>query len=139
MDKKIIKKILSRFFAGVIFAAIIFATLRLFQIQTEPLSVGNVVSVLFLGGCSGQLTGIFDLEINFSFALLLHFLCTMLLAIFIFLVNGWQDLLLEDGLTAFGYFFISYLFVWLVLKMLQRRKISKINRQLRKNRAEKKF
>ncbi|MHC5249901.1 DUF3021 domain-containing protein [Enterococcus sp. LJL90] len=137
MDKKIIKKILSRFFAGVIFAAIIFATLRLFQIQTEPLSVGNVVSVLFLGGCSGQLTGIFDLEINFSLALLLHFLCTMLLAIFIFMVNGWQDLLLEDGLTAFGYFFISYLFVWLVLKMLQRRKISKINRQLRKNRAEK--
>ncbi|MHC5373487.1 DUF3021 domain-containing protein [Enterococcus sp. LJL120] len=137
MDKKIIKKILSRFFAGVIFAAIIFATLRLFQIQTEPLSVGNVVSVLFLGGCSGQLTGIFDLEINFSFALLLHFLCTMLLTIFIFLVNGWQDALLEDGLAVFGYFFISYLFVWLVLKILQRRKISKINRRLRKNRAGK--
>ncbi|WP_265458478.1 DUF3021 family protein [Enterococcus sp. HY326] len=137
MNKKVINKILSRFFAGIIFASIIFAILRLFHIHTEPLTIGNVVSVLFLGGCSGQLTGIFDLEINFSFALLLHFLCTMLLTIFIFLVNGWQDALLEDGLAVFGYFFISYLFVWLVLKILQRRKISKINRRLQKNRTEK--
>lgn len=138
MQKHLLIKIIKRFIIGMFFGAVVFGSIVLLGLHDRNvITAKTIINLLFFSGCMGELTAIFSIDINFLPALAWHFVGTLTLSLLMFIFNGWSDLLMNNlGNYILG-FLITYIVIWQITRLDQRRKINRINQQLHRRKAEK--
>ena len=127
---KIWHKILDFFVTGMGFGAIT----RLLILGIVSNSVGaidiplmSVIVVFICSGLIGELSFLFDTNLSYLIALLLHLIGTFTLFSIMMLFNHW----LIDWQTLCIFIFV-YIIIWIVIRLTQEKDIQKINRQIKK-------
>lgn len=121
------KRILRRFLKGLAIGSTTYLVLLTAHSQNTLPTVLNTVTVMIIGGLIGIATFIFQTDLNYFVALVLHFIITVLLVIVMFQLNHWVF-----GFQALWWFVLAYLVIWIVLRLQQQRDVNQINRQLNK-------
>ena len=121
------KRILRRFLKGLAIGSTTYLVLLTAHSQNTLPTVLNTVTVMIIGGLIGIATFIFQTDLNYFVAVVLHFIITVLLVIVMFQVNHWAF-----GFQALWWFVLAYLVIWIVLRLQQQRDVNQINRQLNK-------
>lgn len=127
---KIWRKILDYFVTGIGFGAIMY--LLILGMLSD--SVGDVdvplKSVLIIFICSGligELSFLFQTDLSYLLALGLHLVGTFILFSIMMILNhwiiNWQTLMI---------FILSYIVIWIIIRLTQERDIRKINQQIKK-------
>lgn len=136
MEKQLIIKIIKRFVIGMFFGAVVFGCIVLLGFHSrQEITMMDIIVLLFFSGCMGELSAIFSLDINFLPALAWHFVGTLTISLLMFTFNDWQDLIWQKfNKYAIG-FLVTYVLIWQITRIDQRRKIRKINLQLHKRKT----
>lgn len=127
---KIWHKILGFFVTGMGFGAI--TCLLILGIVSNSVGAINiplmsVIVVFICSGLIGELSFLFDTNLSYLIALLLHLIGTFTLFSIMMLFNHW----LIDWQTLCIFIFV-YIIIWIVIRLTQEKDIQKINRQIKK-------
>lgn len=121
------KRILKRFLKGVAIGSTTYLVFLTIHFQPMLPTALNTISVMLISGLIGVATFIFQTDLNYFVALVLHFIITVLLVLIMIMVNhwgiNWQSLWL---------IVIAYVFIWIVLRLQQERDVREINAKLNK-------
>lgn len=127
---KIWREILSCFFIGIGFGATIY--LLILGVTYENIGdlrvpLKSVFIVFLCSGLIGELSFLFDTELSYTLALVLHLIGTFCLFSIMMVLNhwiiNWQTLLI---------FILVYIVIWIIIRLTQQRDIRKINQQIKK-------
>lgn len=127
---KIWREILSCFFIGIGFGATIY--LLILGVTYENIGdlrvpLKSVFIVFLCSGLIGELSFLFDTELSYTLALVLHLIGTFCLFSIMMVLNhwiiNWETLLL---------FVLAYIVIWLIIRLTQERDIKRINQQIKK-------
>ena len=89
-------------------------------------SLLNTASVLIISGLIGVASLVFELDIGYLTALLIHFVITCGLIAVMIWINHWEFTFITLIMTV-----IIYLIVWGLMRLNQVNDVSRINRKLR--------
>ncbi len=97
----------------------------------------SILATLFMSALIGISAILFDIEkLNFLSALIIHFICTLSLAIGIMFYNEWADDIMHD-IEFWLIFIIIYVSVWAISCISNSLRVGKINRALSKKKSKK--
>lgn len=86
----------------------------------------NTISVLIVGGLIGLLSLIFDTDLSYLAALLIHFILTVFLALIMIAINHWHI-----NLASFFMIVLIYVIIWGITRINQDHDVRQINQRLR--------
>ncbi|BDR60954.1 DUF3021 domain-containing protein [Lactobacillus xylocopicola] len=124
---KLFNRCLDYFLIGVAFGAIAYLLILTFAYGGIAPTPKGVLSVLTLSGLMGLVSMIFISDITFTLALLIHLLGIFLLFAVMMMINSWPI-----NLWSLGIFLVTYLVIWLICILDQRRSVKQINARIKK-------
>lgn len=117
------------FVRGMSYGSITYLTIIAFFWQSSSISKANIITVFVISGLIGELSFLFQTELSFSSALLIHLAGTFILFIGMMLINHWslnrQTILI---------FILAYIVIWLIIRLVEEHQIHRINQQIRNRR-----
>lgn len=116
-----------RFCIGAGYGAVTYLIVLTLQFQQSMPTVINTASVLIISGLIGIASLVFEFDIGYLTALLLHFVITCGLISLMVWINRWDFNLITLMMTI-----AIYLIVWGFMRLNQVNDISQINQKLRK-------
>lgn len=124
------KEILICFFIGIGFGATIY--LLILGVTYENIGdlrvpLKSVFIVFLCSGLIGELSFLFDTELSYLLAMILHLIGTFSLFSIMMLLNNWPI----NSWTLLIFIF-SYVVIWIIIKVTQKKDIRRINRQIKK-------
>ncbi|WP_304682864.1 DUF3021 family protein [Lactobacillus taiwanensis] len=127
---KIWKEILICFFIGIGFGATIY--LLILGVIYENIGdlrvpLKSVFIVFLCSGLIGELSFLFDTELSYFLAMVLHLIGTFSLFSIMMLLNNWPI-----NIWTLLIFIFSYVVIWIIIKVTQEKDIRRINRQIKK-------
>ncbi len=127
---KIWKEILICFFIGIGFGATIY--LLILGVTYENIGdlrvpLKSIFIVFLCSGLIGELSFIFDTELSYFLAMVLHLIGTFSLFSIMMLLNNWPI-----NIWTLLIFIFSYVVIWIIIKVTQEKDIRRINRQIKK-------
>ncbi|GEQ37485.1 hypothetical protein TH5N_06110 [Tetragenococcus halophilus] len=130
------KKILQYACIGIGYGSFFYLMILLYRQGIAP-TRESILATLFMSALIGISAILFDIEkLNFLSALIIHFICTLSLAIGIMFYNEWADDIMHD-IEFWLIFIIIYVSVWAISCISNSLRVGKINRALSKKRAKK--
>ncbi|GMG61631.1 hypothetical protein TEHAB4_13780 [Tetragenococcus halophilus] len=130
------KKILQYACIGIGYGSFFYLMILLYRQGITP-TRESILATLFMSALIGISAILFDIEkLNFLSALIIHFICTLSLAIGIMFYNEWADDIMHD-IEFWLIFIIIYVSVWAISYISNSLRVGKINRALSKKRAKK--
>ncbi|AYW49060.1 DUF3021 domain-containing protein [Tetragenococcus halophilus] len=131
-----LKKILQYACIGIGYGSFFYLMILLYRQGITP-TRESILATLFMSALIGISAILFDIEkLNFLSALIIHFICTLSLAIGIMFYNEWADDIMHD-IEFWLIFIIIYVSVWAISCISNSLRVGKINRALSKKRAKK--
>ena len=115
-----------RFCMGIGYGAVTYLIVVTLRIQSSMPSILNTASVLIISGLIGVASLVFELDIGYLTALLIHFVITCGLIAVMIWINHWEFTFITLIMTV-----IIYLIVWGLMRLNQVNDVSRINRKLR--------
>ncbi|MCR1903277.1 DUF3021 domain-containing protein [Lactobacillus taiwanensis] len=127
---KIWKEILICFFIGIGFGATIY--LLILGVIYENIGdlrvpLKSVFIVFLCSGLIGELSFLFDTELSYFLAMVLHLIGTFSLFSIMMLLNNWPI-----NIWTLLIFIFSYVVIWIIIKVTQEKDIRRINQQIKK-------
>lgn len=119
------------FVRGMGYGSITYLAVIAFFWQSSSISKTNIITVFVISGLIGELSFLFQTELSFSSALLIHLAGTFILFMGMMLINHWS---LNWQTTLI--FILAYIVIWLIIRLVEERQIYRINQQI-KNRRKK--
>ncbi|PAB54513.1 hypothetical protein A3Q05_06965 [Lactobacillus johnsonii] len=127
---KIWRKILDYFVTGIGFGAITYLLILGMlsdSVGDVDVPLKSVLIVFICSGLIGELSFLFQTDLSYLLALGLHLVGTFILFSIMMILNhwiiNWQTLMI---------FILSYIVIWIVIRLTQERDIRKINQQIKK-------
>ncbi|MCD7124812.1 DUF3021 domain-containing protein [Limosilactobacillus caviae] len=121
------KRILKRFLKGLAIGSTTYLVFLTTHFQPMLPTTLNTISVMVISGIIGVATFIFQTDLNYFGALIVHFIITVLLVAVMIVVNHWGITLQSLWLIV-----IAYVVIWIVLRLQQERDVREINAKLNK-------
>lgn len=124
---KLLKKSISYFLTGVGFGSTSYLAILTFAYpNVAPIPIG-FISVFIMSGLIGVLSMIFETDLPFTIALIIHFAGSFILFILMILISKFPL-----SQMAIGLFLLIYLIVWAVVILMQVNTVHKINSRIKK-------
>ena len=127
---KIWRKILDYFVTGIGFGAITYLLILGMlsdRVGDVYVPLKSVLIVFICSGLIGELSFLFQTDLSYLLALGLHLVETFILFSIMMILNhwiiNWQTLMI---------FILSYIVIWIIIRLTQERDIRKINQQIKK-------
>lgn len=127
---KIWRKILDYFVTGIVFGAITYLLILGMlsdSVGDVDVPLKSVLIVFICSGLIGELSFLFQTDLSYLLALGLHLVGTFILFSIMMILNhwiiNWQTLMI---------FILSYIVIWIIIRLTQERDIRKINQQIKK-------
>ena len=127
---KIWRKILDYFVTGIGFGAITYLLILGMlsdSVGDVDVPLKSVLIVFICSGLIGELSFLFQTDLSYLLALGLHLVGTLILFSIMMILNhwiiNWQTLMI---------FILSYIVIWIIIRLTQERDIRKINQQIKK-------
>ena len=127
---KIWRKILDYFVTGIGFGAITYLLILGMlsdSVGDVDVPLKSVLIVFICSGLIGELSFLFQTDLSYLLALGLHLVVTFILFSIMMILNhwiiNWQTLMI---------FILSYIVIWIIIRLTQERDIRKINQQIKK-------
>ena len=127
---KIWRKILDYFVTGIGFGAITYLLILGMlsdSVGDVDVPLKSVLIVFICSGLIGELSFLFQTDLSYLLALGLHLVGTFILFSIMMILNhwiiNWQTLMI---------FILSYIVIWIIIRLTQERDIRKINQQITK-------
>ena len=118
------------FVRGMSYGSITYLMIIAFFWQNSSISTANIITVFVISGLIGELSFLFQTELSFSSALIIHLAGTFILFMGMMLINqwslNWQTILI---------FIFAYIMIWIIIRLIEVRQINRINQQI-KNRKK---
>ena len=121
------KRILRRFLKGLAIGSTTYLVFLTIHFRPMLPTAFNTISVMVISGLIGVATFIFQTDLNYFVALIVHFIITVLLVAIMIVVNHWGITLQSLWLIV-----IAYVVIWIVLRLQQERDVREINAKLNK-------
>lgn len=127
---KIWRKILDYFVTGIGFGTITYLLILGMlsdSVGDVDVPLKSVLIVFICSGLIGELSFLFQTDLSYLLALGLHLVGTFILFSIMMILNhwiiNWQTLMI---------FILSYIVIWIIIRLTQERDIRKINQQIKK-------
>ena len=121
------KRILKRFLKGLAIGSATYLVFLTIHFQPMLPTALNTVSVMVISGLIGVATFIFQTDLNYFVALIVHFIITVLLVAVMIVVNHWGITLQSLWLIV-----VAYVIIWIALRFQQESDVREINAKLNK-------
>ena len=124
-----LKRGIRYFIRGMGYGSITYLAIIAFLTPNMTVSTTSVITVFIISGLIGELSFLFQTELPYSIALVIHLIGTFILYSAIMLINHWQ----LDWQTII-IFLIVYIAIWIFIRLVEEQHINRINKQIRKRR-----
>lgn len=124
-----LKRGIRYFIRGMGYGSITYLAIIAFLTPNMTVSTTSVITVFIISGLIGELSFLFQTELPYSIALVIHLIGTFILYSVMMLINHWQ----LDWQTII-IFLIVYIAIWIFIRLVEEQHINRINQQLRKRR-----
>lgn len=124
-----LKRGIRYFIRGMGYGSITYLAIIAFLTPNMTVSTTSVITVFIISGLIGELSFLFQTELPYSIALVIHLIGTFILYSAMMLINHWQ----LDWQTII-IFLIVYIAIWIFIRLVEEQHINRINQQLRKRR-----
>lgn len=108
------------------YGSITYLAIIAFLTHNMTVSTTSVITVFIISGLIGELSFVFQTELPYSIALVIHLIGTFILYSVMMLINhwplNWQTIVI---------FIIVYIAIWLFIRLLEEQHINRINKQIR--------
>ena len=125
-----LKKAIRYFIRGVGYGSITYLAINAFLASNMVVSKTSVITVFMFSGLIGELSFLFQTELSYSIALVIHLIGTFALYSGMMLINHWPF----DWRTIMV-FIIVYIMIWIIICLVEEQHINRINQQI-KNRKK---
>lgn len=121
-----LKRGIRYFIRGMGYGSITYLAIIAFLTHNMTVSTTSVITVFIISGLIGELSFVFQTELPYSIALVIHLIGTFILYSVMMLINhwplNWQTIVI---------FIIGYIAIWLFIRLLEEQHINRINKQIR--------
>ena len=121
-----LKRGIRYFIRGMGYGSITYLAIIAFLTHNMTVSTTSVITVFIISGLIGELSFVFQTELTYSIALVIHLIGTFILYSVMMLINhwplNWQTIVI---------FIIVYIAIWLFIRLLEEQHINRINKQIR--------
>lgn len=121
-----LKRGIRYFIRGMGYGSITYLAIIAFLTHNMTVSTTSVITVFIISGLIGELSFVFQTELPYSIALVIHLIGTFILYSVMMLINhwplNWQTIII---------FIIVYIAIWLFIRLLEEQHINRINKQIR--------
>lgn len=121
-----LKRGIRYFIRGMGYGSITYLAIIAFLTHNMTVSTTSVITVFIISGLIGELNFVFQTELPYSIALVIHLIGTFILYSVMMLINhwplNWQTIVI---------FIIVYIAIWLFIRLLEEQHINRINKQIR--------
>ncbi|NDO57639.1 DUF3021 domain-containing protein [Lactobacillus reuteri] len=121
-----LKRGICYFIRGTGYGSITYLAIIAFLTPNMTVSTTSVITVFIISGLIGELSFVFQTELPYSIALVIHLIGTFILYSVMMLINhwplNWQTIII---------FIIVYIAIWLFIRLLEEQHINRINKQIR--------
>ena len=121
-----LKRGIRYFIRGMGYGSITYLAIIAFLTHNMTVSTTSVITVFIISGLIGELSFVFQTELQYSIALVIHLIGTFILYSVMMLINhwplNWQTIVI---------FIIVYIAIWLFIRLLEEQHINRINKQIR--------
>ncbi|MBB1072310.1 DUF3021 domain-containing protein [Limosilactobacillus reuteri] len=121
-----LKRSIRYFIRGMGYGSITYLAIIAFLTPNMTVSTTSVFTVFIISGLIGELSFVFQTELPYSIALIIHLIGTFILYSVMMLINhwplNWQTIII---------FIIAYIAIWLFIRLLEEQHINRINKQIR--------
>lgn len=124
-----LKRGIRYFIRGMGYGSITYLAIIAFLTPNMTVSTTSVITVFIISGLIGELSFVFQTELPYSIALVIHLIGTFILYSIMMLINHWP----LDWQTII-IFLIVYIAIWIFIRLVEEQHINRINQQLRKRR-----
>lgn len=124
-----LKRGIRYFIRGMGYGSITYLAIIAFLTPNMTVSTTSVITVFIISGLIGELSFLFQTELPYSIALVIHLIGTFILYSIMMLINHWP----LDWQTII-IFLIVYIVIWIFIRLVEEQHINRINQQLRKRR-----
>lgn len=124
-----LKRGIRYFIRGMGYGSITYLAIIAFLTPNTIISTTSVITVFIVSGLIGELSFLFQTELPYSIALVIHLIGTFILYSGMMLINHWPF----DWQTII-IFIIVYLFIWLFICLIEEQHINRINQQIKNRR-----
>ncbi|MEO5288811.1 DUF3021 domain-containing protein [Limosilactobacillus allomucosae] len=119
------RKSIHYFIRGMGYGSITYLVIITFFTSNMIVSKTSVITVFIFSGLIGELSFLFQMELSYSVALVIHLIGTCILYTGMMLINHW----LFDWRTIL-IFVIVYIIIWLIIGLVEKQHINQINQQI---------
>ena len=117
-----LKRGIRYFIRGMGYGSITYLAIIAFLTHNMTVSTTSVITVFIISGLIGELSFVFQTELPYSIALVIHLIGTFILYSVMMLINhwplNWQTIVI---------FIIVYIAIWLFIRLLEEQHINRIN------------
>lgn len=131
MMMKFMKKFFRYIVLGMLIGALTYLVILLI-LGSSTVTRSNIISILVMSAGIGLVSSIFDYELNYLLAMVIHFFVTFTMVVLMCNFNGWLPTLATNLFFSFFQFLMIYVIIWLGLYAFQMADIKRINQKLRK-------
>lgn len=121
-----LKRSIRYFICGMGYGSITYLAIIAFLTHNITVSTTSVITVFIISGLIGELSFVFQTELPYSIALVIHLIGTFILYSVMMLINhwplNWQTIII---------FIIVYIAIWFFIRLLEEQHINRINKQVR--------
>ncbi|MRI07670.1 DUF3021 domain-containing protein [Limosilactobacillus reuteri] len=121
-----LKRGIRYFIRGMGYGSITYLAIIAFLTPNMTVSTTSVITVFIISGLIEELSFVFQTELPYSIALVIHLIGTFILYSVMMLINhwplNWQTIII---------FIIVYIAIWLFIRLLEEQHINRINKQIR--------
>ena len=121
-----LKRGIRYFIRGMGYGSITYLAIIAFLTHNMTVSTTSVITVFIISGLIGELSFVFQTELPYSIALVIHLIGTFILYSVMILNNLWP--LNRQTIVIF---IIVYIAIWLFIRLLEEQHINRINKQIR--------
>lgn len=125
-------KCVDYFFTGMGFGAICYVCILTFFNSGVAPTVKETVSVLGLSGLIGFVSLIFKSDLPITISFIIHLVVTFVLFLLMGAINNW-----EISLRSILLFILTYIIIWLICLLEQKKTVNRINDRIRKRKSNK--
>lgn len=119
------RKSIRYFIHGMGYGSITYLVIIAFFTPHMIVSETSVITVFIFSGLIGELSFLFQTELSYSVALVIHLIGTFILYSGMMLINHWP----LDWRTIIV-FIIVYIAIWIFIRLIEEKQINRINQQI---------
>lgn len=124
-----LKRGIRYFVRGMGYGSITYLAIVAFLTPNMIVSATSVITVFIISGLIGELSFLFQTELPYPLVLVIHLIGTFILYSGMMLINhwplDWRNIII---------FIVVYIAIWVIIRLVEERQISRINRQIKKKR-----